>query len=90
MVRQVERDCWTRMKVTKRRANPGIPDWFFQPGVLQVTDKKGVALIEQMWGHYRELKKLEEDVRAATEELKVLRREARSRPSGGRAVGGAP
>ena len=80
-----DRDCWTKMTTRTRRANPGIPAWFFQPNVLKITDEKGVALIEEMWSDYREIKKLEEEVEAARKELGALRKK-----TGGAAAGGTP
>jgi hypothetical protein len=64
---------WTRMTVSKRTPNPGIPRWFFQPQILKITDEEGGKLIREMWGVWHRVEKLRAEKEALAKELAALK-----------------
>lgn len=65
---------WTRMTISKRQPDPGIPPWFFQPQILKLTGQKSMKLTREMWGIWYRVEKLKKERDAAKRELKTLRR----------------
>ena len=73
LMKYVSGKSWTRISVTKRKVNPGIPPWFFQPRVLRLTDAKSMRLVREMWSLWREVRALQNKVRDKKSELETIR-----------------
>jgi Outer membrane lipoprotein-sorting protein len=65
---------WTRMTISKRQSDPGIPRWFFQPQILKLTDGKSMKLLREMWKDWHRVEKLKKERDALKKKLAKLKK----------------